>query len=347
MSRDMPTPRHFLIITPLLPPESGGPSYYAVGLRDALLRAGHEVEVLAFRDVRKYPSGIRHLIFLYKVFFRALHADTLIILDTVSVALPAVLAGFALGKKTIIRTGGDFVWEQYVERTKEKVLLSEFYTEPRPLSKKERFLVWIQKNVVFRLVSRVIFSTAWQRDIWAKPYGIPEKKTAIVENSFVREIHRASAGRNVSNIERFGGFLCAWRPTAFKNIDTLEKAFDSVHARFPDVPLEIFRDIPREQLHERIQKARALVIPSLSEVSPNMALDALAFGVPVVLTEDCGMKDRFGDSVFYIDPKNPEAIAETLCVLMDEKTYLRACEKVQAFSFLHTYDDIAKEFSVL
>ena len=123
----------FLIVTPLIPPEPGGPSYYSVALKEALERAdpvrnettdvcvdtrdarvsngaGHTVDLLAFAEVRQYPSGVRHLILLYKTLFRALRADTLIVLDTVSVAVPAVAAGWLVGKRTIVRTGGDFVW---------------------------------------------------------------------------------------------------------------------------------------------------------------------------------------------------------------------------------------------
>lgn len=330
------------IITPLLPPESGGPSYYAVGLQEALVRAGHTVDVVAFREVRKYPSGVRHVLFLFKVLWRGLRADAFIILDTVSVALPAVIAGWILGKKMVIRTGGDFVWETYVERTKKKVLLSEFYRAPRNLSRKERALVFLQKSLVFRLVDYVVFNTAWQRDVWREPYGIPEEKTAVIENEY-----KPRLGRDEPRVDAHQGrgpFLAAWRPTTFKNIDTLEQAFALAKQRCPGVALEIYKDIPREELHKKMRTARALVIPSLTELGPNMAMEALALGVPVILTKDCGVRDRLGDAVAWIDPRDPEDIAHALCSLMNADMYVSAKNRAQAFTFTHSYNEIAQEF---
>lgn len=324
-----------LIVTPLLPPEPGGPSYYSVALERELKALGHETSLIAFAEVRKYPSGLRHLMFLYLVLFKALRVDTLIILDTVSVALPAVIAGWVLGKKMIIRTGGDFVWEHYVERTGEKVLLSEFYTALRALTRKERLLVWIQKYIVFPMTTRIVFSSTYQRDIWAGAYKIPAKKTAIIENSYPLKDLCAQGGEV---------FLCAWRPTGFKNIDTLEKAYALAKEKCPGLKLEIFKDIPREELQVRMRTARALVVPSLSEVSPNMAMEALAIGLPVILTSDCGTKDRFGDAVTYIDPKSPAGIADTLCSFMDKQVYADAKRRAEVFAYTRTYVDIASEF---
>lgn len=326
----------FLIVTPLLPPEPGGPSYYAVGLRGAFERAGHTASILAFREVRRYVSGVRHLLFLYKALWAARHVDTLIILDTVSVALPAVLAGWVLGKRTVLRTGGDFVWERYVERTGELVRLSAFYQAPRSLSWKERLLVVLQRHIVFRLVTTIVYSSRWQRDAWRVPYHIPDSKTAVIENTYPEKTNDAVGG---------GTYLCAWRPTGFKNIPTLERAYALARERDPRVTLDLLKGVPREEVQGRMRIARALVIPSLSEVSPNLAMEALAMGLPVILTEECGTRERFGDAVTWVNPNDPESIAVALVALMDPEQYARARERAQAFAFTRSYDDIAREFA--
>ena len=53
-------------------------------------------------------------------------------------AAPTMLACRLMGKKYIIRTGGDLLWEWYVERTGEAILLRDFYSRPRALSLKEK-----------------------------------------------------------------------------------------------------------------------------------------------------------------------------------------------------------------
>jgi glycosyltransferase involved in cell wall biosynthesis len=329
---------HILIATPLVPPESGGPAYYSVALKEEFEQQDYVVSLVAFQEVRKYPKVLRHLMFLYHVLFAGMRSDIFIILDTVSVALPSVIAGWVLGKKMIIRTGGDFVWEQYIERTGEKVLLSEFYTAPRALSRKERLLVWLQKNIVFPLTTKVVFSTAYQRDTWAAPYGIPLSKTAIIENSYPQKEESVQGG---------DVFLCAWRPTRFKNIDTLEQAYALAQKICPGIKLEIFKDISRTELATHMRTARALIIPSLSEISPNLAMEALAIGLPVILTHDCGTRDRFGDAVTYIDPKDSQGIADALCSLMDTKVYAEAKHRTEAFTHTRTYANIAHEFLTL
>lgn len=327
-----------LIVTPLIPPEPGGPSYYSVSLKEALERAGHTVDLIAFREVRKYASGVRHIIFFYKVLHRALFADALIVLDTVSVALPAVVAGWTLGKKTIIRTGGDFVWEAYVERTGEKVLFRDFYAKPRALSRKERFLVWVQKRVVLPLASHVAFNTSLQREVWRTAYRLSDTKTSVLPNAQPVRAGTVEGGRV---------FVCAWRPTAFKNIDTLEIAYKKARGECPSVTLDLLRDIPREELYVRMRSARALVIPSLTEFGPNMALEALSLGVPVLLTRECGDFERLDGHVVWIDPLDPAQIAHTLCALTEDTAYQEAREKAHTFSFARSYSEVAQDFIAL
>jgi len=261
-----------LIVTPLVPPESGGPSYLSVSLKEALEKKGEKVDLIAFKEVRHYPSGIRHLLFLYKVLWRARKVDALIILDTVSVALPSVIAGWLLQKKMIVRAGGDFVWEQYIERTGDRILLSEFYEEHRELSRKERILIWVQQRIVFPLATIIVFNTSWFRDIWIEAYHISKNKTAIIEHAHQRRGESHVGGE---------GFLCVWRPTAFKNIPALEKAYALAKEKNPDITLEIYKNIPREKLFEHMKYARALIIPSLTETSSVLAREALEIGLPV------------------------------------------------------------------
>ena len=327
--------KSILIVTPLIPPESGGPSYYSVALKEALEKKGEEVELIAFKEVRHYPSGIRHLLFLYKVLWLARKADALIILDTVSVALPAVLAGWLLQKKMIVRVGGDFVLERYIERTGEKVLLSEFYLKDFPLTKKEKILIWLQKSIVCTLATKIVFNTAWQRELWEKPYALKKDKTGVIANAFTKNEYRNKGD---------GGFLCVWRATAFKNTDTLETAFIMAKEKNPKIQLDIYKDIPREKLYAYMGKARALIVPSLTELSPNMALEALGMGLPVLLTKDCGAHDLLDGAVIWIDPRDLQDIANKMDHLMDPAVYEKAKEQAQNFSFTHSYDDIAQEF---
>jgi len=325
-----------LIVTPLLPPEPGGPSYYAVHLKDELLVQGHKVETVAFREVRKYPSGIRHLLLFFKILRRTWGTDGMIVLDTVSVALPAVFAGCILRKKIILRVGGDFVWERYIERTGESVLLSEFYKKKIQLTKKEKFLIYLQKNIIFPLATKIVFNTDWQRHVWYMPYGIDVSKSTVIANAFQRKDGKHAGDKCT--------FLFCGRDIILKNKRGLSSAFKIVQKNYSQTNLEVLENVPQEVFFEKIKKVHALVVPSVSEVNPNIVFEALSMGLPVLLTKDCGAKDILGDSVTWIDPLDPEDIAQKMQELMNEENYKKAKEKAQTFSYTHSYIDIAEEF---
>lgn len=328
-----------LLVTPLVPPEPGGPSYYSIALREAFLEKGQEVRFRAFREVRKYPSGVRHAVFFFLLLRDALWAERVIALDTWSVALPAVCAARLCGKPVVLRSGGDFVWEEYIKRTGEKTLLSEFYEMPRALSAKEHAAKWLLRHVIFRLATRLVFSASWQRAISVKAYAIPEVKTAIIENQYGPKKEGLPPERK--------NFVCIYRPTPFKNIEALKAAFAIVKKTHPDTELDIHANIPREEAFEHMRSAYAVVIPSLSEVSSNLAIEALQFNKPCLVTKDCGIKDRLGDAVLYIGPNNPEDIASHMESILDTTHYAEALRHARSFSFVRTYGDIVNDFLVL
>lgn len=331
----------YLIVTPLMPPESGGPAHYAASLVKGIEALGEQADVVAFGVVRRYPRGVRHLLFLYLVLVRAVRADALIVLDTVSVALPAVIAGWLLGKRVVVRTGGDFVWESYVERTKDRVPLSVFYTEPRALSRNERLLVWLQRHIVCRLAHRIAFSTAWQRDLWLDPYGLHLARTVVVENVCdipVRTRPRTGACRT---------FLWAGRRIALKNVDMLERVFARVRARHPTIELTLLSGVSHEETTRRIARAGCVVVPSVSEVSSNTVVEALAAGTPVIYTKDTGIRTQWHDTVLFVDTSREEELERALETMCDDATYRTWCARVASVSCARSYVDIARELTTL
>ena len=181
---ELRTDMKILIATGIYPPDIGGPAQIALGVEEAWKRQGHEVKALAFRFERKLPTGIRHLYYFFRVLFSLRGTDFVFSPDTFSAALPALCAAKLFGKKLIIRTGGDFLWEQYVERTGDLVLLRNFYdARLGKLNTKEK-IIFRLVHFLMRYADAVVFSTSWQRDFFAKPYGLDLKKCFIIENFY-------------------------------------------------------------------------------------------------------------------------------------------------------------------
>lgn len=72
---------------------------------------------------------------------------------------------------------------------------------------------------------------------------------------------------------------------------------------------------------ERIRDAGVLVLPAYGEVFPMVVLEALSFGTPVVLTEQCGLSDsvRDNNAGLVVDDKG-EAIANAVRELLGSRT---------------------------
>lgn len=324
-----------VIATGIYPPEIGGSAFYAEMLSGAFAEDGHKVSVVVYGFLKKLPTGIRHLFYALKLAPHILAADMVIALDTFSVAVPAVFVSRLFGKKIIVRAGGDFLWEEYIERTHENILLSEFYSEPRKFSKKEN---WIFKltRLAFKFSSAVVFSTSWQKNIFLKAYGPKALKVSVIENVYAKQKQR-----NIVPKDRI--LLSPSRDIFLKNKAVLDKATGILKDRYPGVVLDT-EVSSREELLERIFKAYCLLVPSLSEVSPNIVLDAISLGVPAVVTDDCGIKDRLGDTVVWVDPKIPESVAGGVASLMDAKIYGEYVSRISKFSYAHSPKEIVSEF---
>lgn len=328
-----------VIATPLSPPDAGGPSYYGECLREAFVALGHDVVVHSFRDVRGFPPVIRHFIYAWRIFKNADLADVTIALDTWSVALPAVCVGKLVHKPVIIRSGGDFLWEAFVARTQEPVTLGEFYNQSREYTLKERAVFWITKHIIFTFATKVVFSTAWQCDLAMRAFSIPKKKTAIIENFY-------GAKKEGKEPEK-KNFVWIGRDIFLKNTHVLEEAFQKAKGQHPDISLELLRQVPQEEAFKKLASCWAFVLPSLSEVSPNLVLEALQFGRPCIVTRETGILDRIGDAVLYVEPKSPDDLAEKISMLADTHIREGYAKRARDFSYVHTYEDIAKEFLVV
>lgn len=329
-----------LIATGIYPPEAGGPAYYAKSLKDEFERLGHTVTVRTYGVERSLPMGIRHLFYFFKTLPAYLRADWVLVLDTFSVGFPVAFMKMLFGGRVILRTGGDFLWENYIERTGEKILFSRFYSGPHRFNIKEK-IIFILTRFVLRQVSEVVFSTSYQRDVWMKPYAIDPSKMSIIENAYER-VTRADEEPLRKD------FFCAVRgDMKWKNTDMLERAFSKAKEMIPDIELDIRYDIPRGVLLERLRTCYAVVLVSLGDISPNFILEALSFGKPIIFTAENGLRDRIGDVVMYVDPLDETAITNAIVAMCYENAHHLYQEKAEAFAFEHSYAEIAQEFLVL
>ncbi|KND46688.1 MAG: hypothetical protein AB201_03590 [Parcubacteria bacterium C7867-006] len=329
-----------LIATGIYPPHTSGPAQYAEKMYELWSEMGNKVWVKTYTIENNLPTGIRHIYYFLKILPKVISSDAVFALDTFSTGFPAVLASKIFGKKSIIRTGGDFLWEGYVERTGDMVLLKEFYsTSTKKFSVKEKIIFslikWTLNNV-----SVLIFSTEWQRDIFLNPYKLDIKKTRILENHFERlDLQRELNDNN----HKIKNFIAGTRPLKWKNIDFLRNIFkdNDLVSRGGVIDLAT---APHKQFLEKMSKAYAVILVSLGDISPHMIIDALSLNKPFIVTKENGIMNRIGEYALTVDPKNENDIKEKILWLLDENNYRNQVEKIKNFSFSHTWKDMAVEY---
>lgn len=325
-----------IIATGIYPPEIGGPAYYAQGLSEALRAAGHHAPVVTYGVFKMLPTGIRHLAYMFRLTPHLFGADAVVALDTFSVAFPVVILAQLFRVPVIIRTGGDFVWEHYLERTGDLLPLVRFYGEHKPLSLKERIIFALTRRALSRAF--VVFSTELQRDVWLKPYGLALGRTGIIGNAVDAPLPSESP--------RAKNFLWYVRPIAMKNGGRLHAAFARARATHPDITLEE-GFVSKKELLERMKSCYAVVLPSITEISPNYILDALRFKKPFIMDKYSGFAGWLGPHGTLVDPLDENDIARALETLAEPAGYEEALKKAAAFSYVRTYDDVAQDLLAL
>lgn len=323
-----------LIATGIYPPQIGGPATYAKNLKKAFIELGFEARVKIYGFERKLPTGIRHLLYFFKIIPSVLWSDYIIALDTFSIGFPAIFASGIFGKKGVIRTGGDFLHEQYLERTKQLIILDDFYVQKRKFNLKEKIIFYLTKKTL-NMAKAVIFSTNYQKNIFLTPYDLSGQKIFIVENYYGEKLQREKPLKKE--------FLWPVRDLVFKNGGNLFKAFDFAKKELPEISLNT-RVYTHEELMEAIKKCYAVILPSLNDISPNLILETIRFNKPFIITKNNGLRERIEDISIFVDPLDIEDIKNKILFLADDENYGDYRQKIENFNFTHSWRQIADEF---
>lgn len=319
---------------PIYPPEIGGPAHYAYHLVEEFRRLGHQVRVVKFTEVRHWPAGLRHLVYFFKLLPVMLWADWAVAFDTLSVGLPAVLAARLCRTKIVIRVGGDFLWESYVERTGLEIALPDFYLKLPQLNLWEH-LIFSLTRYLCRHSQRLVFTTEWQRDLWCTPYRLLLAKTSISENFYGSKLPASNPVHK--------NFICAGRVIKLKNLTRLQRIFAQLANSHPDLVLDV-RHESQAELLAAIKRCYAVIVASFSEVSPNIILEAVRYNKPFIVTRYCGFLDRLSGLGLQLDPFDDTDITQKILQLAQATEYQQQLKLLNAFSWLHSWQDIANEY---
>ncbi len=299
---------NIVITSPIPQGGVGGPASVAGQIRDECTRLGDNVRVVSPTATEmRVPTVVRQAILCLRLLEPIAHADIILALDPVSTGFPATILARIFRKRIILRVGGDFLWETFVERTKESVLLSEFYSKPRKLVMRERIIRMLTRITISQSAA-VVFTTQWQRELWATPYGISVTKTRIIANALPEPEHHLEMGNEL---------LALGRDTAVKNIALLLRVWERLRNAYPNVTLTT-GTVPAHTYTQALARCRGVIQPSISEVSPNTVLEAIAYGKPFITTTDTGIRDQYRNDGLFVDTRSEDALEHAIVSLLND-----------------------------
>lgn len=191
---DAPDKSGIVIATGIFPPDVGGPATFVKNLSKRLVGKSVKVTVVTYSDLereekededynivripRRLPFGLRHFEYLFWLFLASINHDLVYAQDITAAGLPALIVQQILGKKMIMRIGGDLLWERYAESRRTHLSMNEFYKKG---THKNKLIFKIGKKVLGNC-ERIFVTAENLKKIYIKYYGVEPSKIEILHN---------------------------------------------------------------------------------------------------------------------------------------------------------------------
>jgi glycosyltransferase involved in cell wall biosynthesis len=301
-------------------------------------------------------------------------ADAVLCFSSVSTGLPLRFAGLRKPKK-ILRLGGDFFWERYAALGGTRSL-KEWYAHAHHRHSILDFLAYAVTRFFHRLTipdilhhfHELVFSTHFQEEIYVRGFRrLPPH--AVIENALPAQLP-LSQPMHLLRADSLRGrtfrLLYLGRFVGFKNLPSLLRAVRELpHTTITfvgDGPMKRRLQRLAEKLHiesrvhfvpsvHNLEKKQLLtefdllVLPSITEISPNAALEARAMGLPVLLTSETGLSDELTRGMVLRDTEQPSDIVRAL--LEVEQKYEHVANEASTPIAARSWQDVADEWMAL
>lgn len=199
-------------------------------------------------------------------------------------------------------------------------------------------------------------------------YGLPSKSVRVIHNPVDIDQLQTAAGASSPNRDQRLTLVCVGRMSEEKGHRDLVQAVIATQERWPEgappLRLWIVGDGPlRCELESKwiaasgqhaieflgtqrnpapwIAAADALVLPSMFEGMPNVVLEAMALGTPVIATSIGGVTEleREEPTILWVEPGQPESMAEAIIQLQQDRE-AAAQRAANAEAMLHEHHDV-------
>jgi len=361
------------IVSPTFPPDGGGVSFYVYNLARELVKKGHKVIVFTRGSVYKssiqktegiyvqkipfiplYPFHVNiHGIFLNKTFKK--YEKELDIMHThiplpplVKTSLPVLATVHGLPE---LKTRTLTPWNP--------TILSEILFS---------FIVYDTEKKILKLADKVTtvshntgkeleyYYNLHKKDISVIGNGVDEKYFHPVENENDK-INILYAGRldqkkGLFELVQSARDICATYENVFFKIagsgPFLNNLLNYVHKNGLSDRVLFYGHVDRNTLRSLYQNSSIFLLPSYYEGLPNVILEAMSCGLPIVATDVGGISEvvHQGDNGFLIQPQDHIQISNSLKTVINDKSLrMKMGNKSRSYIIKHnTWNEISNRY---
>jgi glycosyltransferase involved in cell wall biosynthesis len=332
-----------LIATGLYPPEIGGPATYALLLEEELPKRGFEIVVVPFGWVRHYPKIIRHGVYVYKLWRESRGVDVMYALDPISVGLPALIVANVTRTPFLLRLGGDYAWEQGVNRFGITQTLDEFTAKKVRRPCMVQLLSFVQTFVSKRAL-KVVAPSEYLKSIIAS-WGVKQQAIVVIHSALyplVVEETKEELKKQLSFSTPT--IISAGRLVPWKGFSTLVEVIAKMKDTYPDISLIIAGDggelatlqtkvkehnvekhvrfvgrISKDALGASIKAADVFVLNTAYEGLSHQLIEVMDLGTPIITTNIGGNPELITNGIngILVSFDDVDAIIDGLVRLLE------------------------------
>jgi len=293
---------------------------------------------------------LRHFLYFWSLLRLAKNADVIYAQNLVSAGLPAALVSKILRKKFVLKSVGDYAWEQGTARWGVKENLEDF--QNKKYGWKIEWLRKIQKWTAQK-ADKIIVPSFYLKKI-ISGWQIPDSKIEIIYNA-------------VEPIKKIGVFkkdclLSIGRFVPWKGFDTLVEIMPelwpemkliiigngpeylNIKAKVKDLGLEnrieLPGSVPQAKLPGYFARARIFVLNSDYEGLSHTILEAMQAEIPIIATNVGGNPELIenGKNGILVEYQNREQLKEAILKLwsnegLQNKFIQNSHQKLKEFSW--------------
>lgn len=283
-----------LLATGIYPPEIGGPATYAELINTEFNKKGIDTQALLFREVRKYPKVIRHLVYFFKIINYSKDREIIFTQDPISTGIPSVIAGKLLRKKVVIRVAGDYAWEQSTQRYGVREGIDEFQIKKYGLNTEflRKLQAWSVRHADLVITPSYYFSrlvSGWNKKkvkVVTIYNGIninfDYKKDSKYETPTIITAGRLVPWKGVDKLIESLVVLKNWNLIVAGDGPDKDRLLGIARKNNVLDRIRFLGQIDREKLFEEIHRSHIFALLSTFESFSFQIVEAMFVGVPVV-----------------------------------------------------------------